>query len=71
MMSFMYKCESCGAEVHPTTCWVRVTGWGKAAKTGVKELIQTSMPHGYLCEACGFDLKNGKEVQKRQQGSIF
>lgn len=37
--------------------FTRVTGWGKPTSTGVKELIQTSAPFGYLCKSCSFDLK--------------
>lgn len=58
----MLKCESCGGEVSPDRCYIRVTGWGKASKSGtVKELFGVSAPHGYLCESCGFDAKNKRD----------
>ena len=69
----MFECNNCHTDIPGLSDvgLVRVTGWGKPTSTGVKELINVSAPHGYLCLSCAFDLKTTGKLKAPVSESLF
>lgn len=58
------NCTLCGTPISDlVNAYVRVSGWGKGSKNGVKELFDVSAPFGYACNDCGWKKSKGMKVE--------
>ena len=69
----MLECNNCGKDIPglPDVGLVRVTVWGVPSGKTVKDLIEMSAPHGYLCKDCGFDLRTTGKMKAPVTENLF